>query len=320
MLGSILYRFEDELISNNVVYLSNVAAALPGSTILKENGIKSVFSILQPAGLGATYQTMTDLYGLETKGKLILRDGLDTIVEDTDSHILYYCLNIADVSNPAILASPRGGDPTLTPWDVFARVVLYIEERLKVGHVLVHCERGRRRSPTAILAFLVYRGFRALEALNLMGQSYSGEEDWVARYRRTRSLWIDALRDWQNNHLDKCALFRKQNPKLIKAFKGLAWLPQDKAELKENSERTTQKDGSKSQPQSNSSSSPSVSSTHDKKRHRNENEVRTSSNEAIASKSSSSGPKKQPTTSAPPAKRFKLAATSMAPSLWQKKK
>lgn len=265
-----------------------MASALPGSPILQECQIQSVLSLLQPEELEGAFSALTKLYGADTEGQLILRDGLHTVVRDKGSKILYYNLNMADVSNPAILAKAHKDVPALPVSEVFASAVGFIEERLKVGNVLVHCEKGRRRSPTAILAFLIARGFRTQLALQALGHGYLGESDWLVRYRKTRALWIDALSEWEVQRVEKLKqLLEIDRPKLAKAFKGLEWLPADDIALEER----------KKQLFANSSNKTSQSQpVEDKKRPLKDEK------------------------GAPPAKRFKIASSSTVPSIWANKK
>lgn len=216
------------------LYLSNIGAALPSSEILRDKDIKAVISILQPHELDSAYSAMTQLYAPTSTDEILYQDGLDTVVRSKENGILYYNLNIADVSNPQILSKPKPPSPPLTASDVFSRFVSFMQVWLSQGvNVLVHCEQGRRRSPTAILAFLVHQGLRTHQAVKLIGSSYAGDESWADGYTKSRQMWIASLSKFETEHSTLLAGFRLAHPKLYRAFQGFKWTEEDKKRLEE---------------------------------------------------------------------------------------
>jgi hypothetical protein len=278
--------------NKHTLYLSNISAALPTSKLLKDHHIKSVFSIVQAAELGDAFHSMKELYGPTSRAKKILSEGLDTVVLQEEEKVLYYNLNMADISNPAILAKPIGKAPALTASDVFCRAVIFIEKALQRGNVLVHCEQGRRRSPTMIIAFLVARGSRTHQAIQMIGSEYQGDEgpEWASKYIKHRDMWIGALGAWESESRAKISAFNNDHPRLCKALEGLEWTEQDEQSLKEEQSnrklQAEEKSNAKKRPLSSVSPSPRT-----------------------ASSATTAGNKK-----------FKVAVQSIGPSLWANKK
>lgn len=187
-----------------------------------------MFSILQPELLDASYGAMTSLFSPDNKeDEVIYRQGLDTIVRCKSNGVVYYNLNIADVTNPSILSRPKPPAPELTAYDVFSRAVAFIETWLPRGNLLVHCEQGRRRSPTAIVAFLVTQGMRTHRAIQHIGASYLGEQDWAEGYKKSREMWIANLSKFESEHIPTVAKFRLANPQMMKSMGGEKWTDED---------------------------------------------------------------------------------------------
>lgn len=70
---------------------------------------------------------------------------------------------------------------------------------MRLGNVLVHCEKGQRRSPTVFLCWLMYHGFSLITSIDMIANEYEGDEDWGESYKRRRNLWIDGPLDiWQS--------------------------------------------------------------------------------------------------------------------------
>jgi len=279
-----------------MVYLSNISAALPESPILPEKGIKSVFSLVQFAELNTPYRSMTSLYSGDETHPLLFADGLDVVVHHEESGVLYYDLNIADISNPANLETHK--QYPMTAFDVFCRAVVFITERLKYGNVLIHCEQGRRRSPTAFLAFLVSNGVRVHQAIQILSSGYSGEEDWAIHYSKHRSLWIERLAQFEFKHPSLCAAFKMTHPKMIKAFHGAVWTEEDEKEYQEKLKSIE------------SSASPSIPSIG----------TLLGYNESQATKKRPGASDLSQNKTAPASKKYKLVTSTMLPSRWAQKK
>jgi protein-tyrosine phosphatase len=294
----LLFEFQvDRPPIKGVVYLSNITVAIPGSQILKEKGIKSVISILDLDELGDVYGPLSALYGADSVVKPIWSDGLDKVVEHEESGVLYYNLRIADVSNPSILLRPKEAGNGMSANDVFCREVAFVEERLKNGgNVLVHCKQGRRRSPTAFLAFLISQGLRLHHAIQLIGSSYTGEDDWADGYRRHRAQWISSLSNFESKFRSLIDAFTENHPQLFKAFQGHTWNEQDQNDLEERRRKQSQE--FKKMEQSSNDGTALTLTLQDKKRHSSTNPSNSSH--------------------APPAKKYKIASSSssMTPSLW----
>lgn len=191
--------------------------------------------------------SLNKIYGKEAVDpyKTLYRSPLEVVVKDETNGILYYNFRIADVSNPAILSKPapsRDGSskPALTPDQVFSRLVSFISAQLTVGtdssktpSVVVHCKQGRRRSPTAILAFLVTQGMRTHQALQLIGATYAGEKNWADSYKQHRTQWLAALSSFESKSASLLEDFKIAQPKLMKAYIGQIWTDADELALEQ---------------------------------------------------------------------------------------
>ncbi len=88
---------------------------------------------------------------------------------------MYQNLGIPDVENPSLIEYKSEKTNELNEFEkeyygaieILTKSSIYINERLKYGSVLVHCEKGRRRSPTIIIAWLVSNGFKTNQALKV---------------------------------------------------------------------------------------------------------------------------------------------------------
>lgn len=219
------------------LFLSNIEAALPTSSTLRDKNIKAVISILQPKELSPAHKSMTQLYAASNTEETIYQDGLDTVVYCKANDILYYNLCLADVSDPEILSKPSSPLPHITATQAYLRVVWFMRHWLSSGdNVLVHCEKGQRRSPTAILAFLVSQGARTHQALETLGSAYSGGDSvrpWVEGYKRTRHAWITKLQEFETVATHSLVAFPLSFPKLAHAMQGLKWTAEDQQRIDE---------------------------------------------------------------------------------------
>ena len=97
---------------------------------------------------------------------------------------------------------------------------MYIEFALRLGNVLVHCEKGQRRSPTAFLAWMMYHGYSLIESIDMIDSEYDGDENWGEAYTRRRNLWIDGILDvWQLKSKSICRSWIADNKKIIQQWK-----------------------------------------------------------------------------------------------------
>lgn len=95
--------------------------------------------------------------------------------------------------NPALVFEER---PDLA--GLLERTSLWIDKALQRGNVLVHCQKGQKRSPTIVLSWLVTQRFGVQEAINHISRSYTSSsysvtdprKSWGGRYAEERPLWI----------------------------------------------------------------------------------------------------------------------------------
>lgn len=92
------------------------------------------------------------------------------------------------MTNPNLLASYFENEANQSASQILAEATLWVSESLALGNVLVHCEKGQRRSPTIILAFLISQGLRLGNAFRILEAGL--EADWADRYKRTREKWV----------------------------------------------------------------------------------------------------------------------------------
>lgn len=102
-----------------------------------------------------------------------------------------------DAINPSMVFRDR---PELS--DLFERTSAWIDKSLQRGNVLVHCQKGQKRSPTIVLAWLITRGYGTQEAINLISRSYTSSsysvtepsKSWGGKYRVERPLWVEVCK------------------------------------------------------------------------------------------------------------------------------
>lgn len=267
------------------LYLSNIQAALPGSQVLRDKRIKAVISIIQPDELDPSFKAMAQLYAPTNADETIYQEGLDTIVLSKDHGVLFYNVYMADISNPQILTKPKPPLPAVTANDLFLRIVWFIRHWLSKGdNVLVHCEKGQRRSPTMILAFLISQGLRTHQALELLGSNYVGDSTWADGYKKSRQMWIAKLQEFESTATHQLAAFALTLPKLAHALQGFKWTTEEQMRV---DALLKQKIATPSNPEVSSKKRPSTQSTEK---------------------------------SAPPTKKFKLAPKTTMPASWANRK
>lgn len=104
--------------------------------------------------------------------------------------------------------------------------------------MLVHCERGQRRSPTLVLAFLISRGKTTDEAIGRINRGYIGtscllsefsfsdpllgEEDWARSYRKVRGAWIKKLKKFEKFHMKILEFYRRTEAATVSSWNSLA--------------------------------------------------------------------------------------------------
>lgn len=162
--------------------------------------IKSVLSIIEFPNCNKKLQPLQDLY----------KDSETHIYKDD---IIYQNLNIPDVENPSLLESnvKELNKDDLNEFErenycaieILTKSSIFINERLSYGSVLVHCEKGRRRSPTVVIAWLVSQGFNTNQAIKMIASNYHDNKnpsyDWGSKYRLTREKWISVIETWSKN-------------------------------------------------------------------------------------------------------------------------
>lgn len=265
--------------------MSNIQAALPGSQILRDKRIKAVISVIQPDELDPSFKAMKQLYAPSNADETIYHDGLDTIVLSKDHGVLFYNVYMADISNPQILSNPKPPLPAVSANDLFLRIVWFMRHWLAKGdNVLVHCEKGQRRSPTMILAFLISQGLRTHQALELLGSNYIGDSSWADGYKKSRQMWITKLQEFESTATHQLAAFALTFPKLAHALQGFKWTEEQQIRVDALLRQKI--------------ATPSNVEVSSKKR---------SSTHSIAK-------------AEPPAKKFKVAAKPMIPAAWANRK
>jgi protein-tyrosine phosphatase len=155
-LDRFLFKVNDPL-TGNVVYLGNYACALPGSSTLKENGIKFVLTLMcfgeAEEALRDNVSALQQLYG--QRKTVVAEDG-----------VTYHLVEMPDVTAPSRLSDKEkfvleGKHGTwerahLAQNGSCSEATCFIDAALSRGkdsHVLVHCHKGEKRSPTILLAW-----------------------------------------------------------------------------------------------------------------------------------------------------------------------
>lgn len=126
--------------------------------------------------------------------------------------------------------------------ELFERSTVFLDRALAHGSVLVHCQKGQKRSPTVVLAWLVTRGVGTPEAINLISRRYTSREftaldpsrSWGERYRKERPLWIEVrracnrsvtraqrLNDWARHWQSLQKQWTLKHAKLLEAWNAL---------------------------------------------------------------------------------------------------
>lgn len=94
----------------------------------------------------------------------------------------------------------------------------YIDEALKHGNVLLHCQLGQRRSPTILTAWFVTRGLSVEKAIDFISDHYVNQKNWGNSYRKERSKWISKLQAFKKKHPELRKYWRKSHVDLMKSW------------------------------------------------------------------------------------------------------
>jgi len=187
-LDRFLFKVNDPL-TGNTVYLGNYACALPGSSTLKENGIKYVLTLMcfgeAEEALRDNVSALQQLYA--QRKTVVAEDG-----------VTYHLVEMPDVTAPSRLSDKEKF--------VLEEATCFIDAALSRGkgsHVLVHCHKGEKRSPTILLAWMGTRNIRLMDAIESIDQGYRGKEGWASVYKKTRKDWIEELKAWNRNWTER---------------------------------------------------------------------------------------------------------------------
>ena len=171
-------------ITQNKLILGNYASALPGSHTIGDHNVRCVLTLIQFGDPDdPLHEAMASLETLYQNGATADNDG-----------VRYHVIQMPDVISPNAL--PRG-------MFVLEESTCFIDAGLQKGNVLVHCQRGEKRSPTVFLAWMLTRGVRITEAIDLIDAKYRGKEGWGEVYKRTRKDWIEELKVWARTWREK---------------------------------------------------------------------------------------------------------------------
>ena len=103
--------------------------------------------------------------------------GVVAVLEDWEMRALGYPLNQylrdADELGIKVLHVPVR-DMRAPSIDEFLSIFKWIDEAIKAGRVIVHCNAGIGRSPTIIIGYLMYRGLSLDESMALV-KSINGD-------------------------------------------------------------------------------------------------------------------------------------------------
>ena len=177
----VLFQYQDPITLNSV-YLGNCVGAAPGSHALANTPeIRFVLTLID---LGPQEEGRSD--GME-KLRSLYADKKAT-VEHGESGVRYHLIPMPDVLSPERL--PPGCA------QVLEEATCFIDAALQKGSVLVHCQKGEKRSPTVVLAWMLTRGVKVNEAVDALDKGYRGKPGWGEVYKRTRKDWIEELKKW----------------------------------------------------------------------------------------------------------------------------
>eukprot|EP01105_Mastigella_eilhardi_P018451 TRINITY_DN4273_c0_g1_i3.p1 TRINITY_DN4273_c0_g1~~TRINITY_DN4273_c0_g1_i3.p1 ORF type:complete len:450 (-),score=143.62 TRINITY_DN4273_c0_g1_i3:46-1395(-) len=190
-----LYTHVDRQTSR-ILYLTNSAAVTPRNLSgLRERNVRAVLSVME---IDEQHPLRSVYHGKP----YCVRSG-----------IVYHNIAMPDVTNPKNL--PEGMAETLLP-----EATEFIDFALSQhGNCVVHCELGKRRSPTIFTAWLTTRRMTVDQAVGTINSGYVTGADWLDSFRKQRMNWIQFLRPWSvkwkaqreawvTEHTAECSLWR----------------------------------------------------------------------------------------------------------------
>lgn len=117
---------------------------------------------------------------------------------------------------------------------------------MRLGNVLVHCEKGQRRSPTVFLAWLCLHKISLVDAIDEIAINYEGDEDWGESYKRHRSLWINGPLDkWQSKSKSICKKWIDSHRGIVKSWSDMCFINNPKKVLVKRKRRDFESDENK---------------------------------------------------------------------------
>jgi hypothetical protein len=178
-----LFFYEDP-ITQKRLYLGNFVGATPGSETLRQHDIRFILTLIDFADeveSHAANQEMDALRAVYSGGK----------VNAEERSIRYHLIPMPDVLSPERLPAALKS--------VLEEATCFIDAGLQQGSVLVHCQRGEKRSPTIFLAWMLTRGIKISDAIEMLDKGYTGKTGWGNVYKRTRKDWIEELKRWSRS-------------------------------------------------------------------------------------------------------------------------
>eukprot|EP01127_Copromyxa_protea_P002514 TRINITY_DN12401_c0_g1_i1.p1 TRINITY_DN12401_c0_g1~~TRINITY_DN12401_c0_g1_i1.p1 ORF type:complete len:354 (+),score=89.26 TRINITY_DN12401_c0_g1_i1:19-1080(+) len=179
------FEYQDKKKTGNTLYLSEFTCAIPGSATIRDKDIKSVLSVMDFDGGGD---------GLKDLRTVFHKPGVYTQTTRTQG-VVYHNVAVPDYRDPAKLSTTTYNLVTL-----LCETTVFIDEALKHGNVLLHCQMGQRRSPTILIAWLITRGMQVDKAIDYISERYVNQRDWARGYRKERAKWVTKLQMWKRKY------------------------------------------------------------------------------------------------------------------------
>lgn len=195
IVARVVWQFKDP-VTSNLVLIGNWPAAVPSlSPDLATKSVRGVLSLIEKSEMEERATALQKVYHGQPYAR---QDGVVYCHIRTRRCVAAHHSRLAalpDAINPSMVFRDR---PELA--ELLERSTVWIDRSLKHGNVLVHCQKGQKRSPTIVLAWLITKGFGASDAINLISRGYTNSREysvtdpgrsWGERYRKERPLWVE---------------------------------------------------------------------------------------------------------------------------------